>query len=306
MMGICDGRVVIVTGAGRGIGREHALAFAAEGAKVVVNDLGAGLDGSNVGESPAEQVVAEIKAAGGEAVVNGNDISSWDGAKELVQQAIDTFGGLDVLVNNAGFLRDKMLVGMSESDWDNVINVHLKGHYAPLRHAAEYWRAESKAGRPRAARVINTTSGAGLFGSVGQGNYATAKAGIALLTIQTAAEMKGYGVTANAIAPAARTRMTTSAGEGMAAQMAAPEDGSFDAMDPANISPLVVWLGSEESAPVTGRVFEVEGGKVTVCDGWQRAASEDKGARWEPAELGSVVPGLLEGSPTPVPVYGAR
>ena len=305
-MGICDGRVVIVTGAGRGIGREHALAFAAEGAKVVVNDLGAGLDGSNVGESPAEQVVAEIKAAGGDAVVNGNDISSWDGARDLVQQAIDTFGGLDVLVNNAGFLRDKMLVGMSESDWDNVITVHLKGHYAPLRHAAEYWRAESKAGRPRQARVINTSSGAGLFGSVGQGNYATAKAGIALLTIQTAAEMKGYGVTANAIAPSARTRMTTSAGEEMASQMAAPEDGSFDVMDPANISPLVVWLGSEESSQVSGRVFEVEGGKVTVCDGWQRAASEDKGAKWDPAEIGSVVPRLLDESPTPVPVYGAR
>ena len=305
-MGICDGRVVIVTGAGRGIGREHALAFAAEGAKVVVNDLGAGIDGQDVGEHPAEQVVAEIKAAGGDAVVNGNDISSWEGARELVKQAIDTYGGLDVLVNNAGFLRDKMLVGMSEEDWDKVTGVHLKGHFAPLRHAAEYWRAESKAGRPRAARVINTSSGAGLFGSVGQGNYATAKAGIALLTIQTAAEMKGYGVTANAIAPAARTRMTTSAGEGMAAQMAAPEDGSFDAMDPANISPLVVWLGSEESGDVTGRVFEVEGGKVTVCDGWQRAASEDKGAKWDPAELGSVVPRLLTESPTPVPVYGAR
>ncbi|AWH94682.1 MULTISPECIES: SDR family oxidoreductase [Dietzia] len=305
-MGICDGRVVIVTGAGRGIGREHALAFAAEGARVVVNDLGAGLDGSDVGESPAEQVVEEIRAAGGEAVVNGNDISSWEGARELVQQAIDHFGGLDVLVNNAGFLRDKMLVGMGEQDWDNVITVHLKGHFAPLRHAAEYWRAESKAGRPRQARVINTSSGAGLFGSVGQGNYATAKAGIALLTVQTAAEMKGYGVTANAIAPAARTRMTTSAGEGMASQMAAPEDGSFDAMDPANVSPLVVWLGSTESADVTGRVFEVEGGKVTVCDGWQRAASEDKGAKWDPAELGSVVPRLLSESPAPVPVYGAR
>lgn len=305
-MGICDGRVVIVTGAGRGIGREHALAFAAEGAKVVVNDLGAGIDGQDVGEHPAEQVVAEIKAAGGEAVVNGNDISSWDGARELVQQAIDTFGGLDVLVNNAGFLRDKMLVGMSEEEWDKVTGVHLKGHFAPLRHAAEYWRAESKAGRPRAARVINTSSGAGLFGSVGQGNYATAKAGIALLTIQTAAEMKGYGVTANAIAPSARTRMTTSAGEGMAAQMAAPADGSFDVMDPANVSPLVVWLGSEGSGEVSGRVFEVEGGKVTVCDGWQRAASEDKGAKWDPAELGSVVPRLISESPAPVPVYGAR
>ena len=305
-MGICDGRVVIVTGAGRGIGREHALAFAAEGAKVVVNDLGAGIDGRDVGEHPAEQVVAEIKAAGGEAVVNGNDISSWEGARELVQQAIDTFGGLDVLVNNAGFLRDKMLVGMSEEEWDKVTTVHLKGHFAPLRHAAEYWRAEAKAGRPRQARVINTSSGAGLFGSVGQGNYATAKAGIALLTIQTAAEMKGYGVTANAIAPSARTRMTTSAGEAMAEQMAPPADGSFDVMDPANVSPLVVWLGSEESSEVSGRVFEVEGGKVTVCDGWQRAATQDKGAKWDPAELGSVVPRLLAESPTPVPVYGAR
>ena len=305
-MGICDGRVVIVTGAGRGIGREHALAFAAEGAKVVVNDLGAGLDGTDVGEHPAEQVVEEIRAAGGEAVVNGDDVSSWDGAENLVRQAVDTFGGLDVLVNNAGFLRDKMLVGMSEDEWDRVTTVHLKGHFATLRYAAAYWRAESKAGRPRAARVINTSSGAGLFGSVGQGNYAAAKAGIALLTIQAAAEMKGYGVTVNAIAPAARTRMTTSAGEGMASAMAAPEDGSFDAMDPANISPLVVWLGSEASGDVTGRVFEVEGGRVTVCDGWQRAASKDKGDRWEPAELGDVVPALIAESPEPVPVYGAR
>lgn len=302
-MGICDGRVVIVTGAGRGIGREHALAFASEGAQVVVNDLGAG---GEAGEHPADQVVAEIKSIGGEAVVNGDDVSSWEGAKALVQQAVDTFGALDVLVNNAGLLRDKMLVGMSEEEWDKVTTVHLKGHYAPLRHAAEYWRAESKAGRPRAARVINTSSGAGLFGSVGQGNYAAAKAGIAQLTIQAAAEMKSYGITANAIAPAARTRMTTSAGEGMASQMAAPEDGSFDAMDPANISPLVVWLGSEGSGDVTGRVFEVEGGTVTVCDGWQRAASRDKGAKWDPAELGSVVPRLLAESPAPVPVYGAR
>lgn len=306
MSGIMDGRVVIVTGAGRGIGREHALAFAAEGAKVVVNDLGAGLDGTDVGEHPAEQVVAEIRAAGGEAVVNGDDVASWEGAENLVRTAVESFGGLDVLVNNAGFLRDKMLVGMSEQEWDAVIRVHLKGHFAPLRHAAAYWRAESKAGRPRRARVVNTSSGAGLFGSVGQGNYAAAKAGIAEMTIQAAAEMGGYGVTVNAIAPAARTRMTTSAGEAMAAQMAAPADGSFDAMDPANISPLVVWLGSEGAGDVTGRVFEVEGGRVTVCDGWQRAASEDKGARWEPAELGTVIPRLLAESPRPVKAYGAR
>jgi len=305
-MGIVDGRVVIITGAGRGIGREHALAYAAEGAKVVVNDLGAGLDGTDVGEHPAEQVVAEIKAAGGEAVVNGDDVASWDGAANLVQTAIDNFGGLDVLVNNAGFLRDKMLVSMDESDWDNVIRVHLKGHFAPLRHAAAYWRAESKAGRPRAARIINTSSGAGLYGSVGQGNYAAAKAGIAEMTIQAAAEMKGYGVTANAIAPAARTRMTTSAGEAMAAQMAAPADGSFDAMDPANISPLVVWLGSEESGSVSGRVFEIEGGLIALSDGWQRSAKRDKGARWNPAELGPVVADILAEGPAPMPVYGAR
>jgi NAD(P)-dependent dehydrogenase (short-subunit alcohol dehydrogenase family) len=298
--------VVIVTGAGRGIGREHALAFAAEGAKVVVNDIGAGLDGSLAGESPAEQVVAEIKAAGGEAVVNGDDVADWAGAENLVRTAIDSFGALDILVNNAGFLRDKMLVSMSEEDWDNVIRVHLKGHFATLRHAAAYWRAESKAGNPRAARVINTSSGAGLYGSVGQGNYSAAKAAIAELTIQAAAEMKAYGVTVNAIAPSARTRMTTSSGDAMAAQMAAPEDGSFDAMDPANVSPLVVWLGSVESGSVSGRVFEVEGGIVSVTDGWQRSIKRDKGARWDPAELGPVVEEILAQAPTPMPVYGAR
>ena len=306
MSGIVDGRVVIVTGAGRGIGREHALAFAREGAKVVVNDIGAGLDGTATGESPAEQVVAEIIAAGGEAVVNGDDVADWAGAQNVVNTAIKEFGGLDVLVNNAGFLRDKMLVMMSEEDWDNVIRVHLKGHFAMLRHAAAYWRAESKAGNPRAARVINTSSGAGLYGSVGQGNYSAAKAAIAELTIQAAAEMKGYGVTVNAIAPSARTRMTTGSGDAMAAQMAAPEDGSFDAMDPANVSPLVVWLGSEESAQVSGRVFEVEGGTISVSDGWQRSIKRDKGAKWDPAELGPVVKDILEEAPTPMPVYGAR
>lgn len=306
MSGIVAGRVVIVTGAGRGIGREHALAYAREGAKVVVNDIGAGLDGSTTGESPAEQVVAEIKSSGGEAVVNGDDVADWAGARNLVNTAIETFGALDILVNNAGFLRDKMLVSMSEEDWDNVIRVHLKGHFAMLRHAAAYWRAESKAGKPRAARVINTSSGAGLYGSVGQGNYAAAKAAIAELTIQAAAEMKAYGVTVNAIAPSARTRMTTSAGDAMAAQMAPPEDGSFDTMDPANVSPLVVWLGSEEAGSVSGRVFEVEGGTVSVTDGWQRSVKRDKGARWDPAELGPVVTDILAEAPTPMPVYGAR
>ncbi|PXW35479.1 UNVERIFIED_CONTAM: NAD(P)-dependent dehydrogenase (short-subunit alcohol dehydrogenase family) [Williamsia faeni] len=306
MSGIVAGRVVIVTGAGRGIGREHALAFAREGAKVVVNDIGAGLDGTATGESPAEQVVAEIVAAGGQAVVNGDDVADWAGAQNVVNTAIGEFGGLDVLVNNAGFLRDKMLVMMSEEDWDNVIRVHLKGHFAMLRHAAAYWRAESKAGRARAARVINTSSGAGLYGSVGQGNYSAAKAAIAELTIQAAAEMAGYGVTVNAIAPSARTRMTTGSGDAMAAQMAVPEDGSFDTMDPANVSPLVVWLGSEESAQVSGRVFEVEGGTISVSDGWQRSIKRDKGSRWDPAELGPVVKDILEQAPTPMPVYGAR
>ncbi|NLU82213.1 SDR family oxidoreductase [Rhodococcus sp. HNM0569] len=304
MSGLVDGRVVIVTGAGRGIGRAHALAFAAEGARVVVNDIGAGLDGSATEEHPAEQVVAEIKAAGGDAVVNGDDVASWDGAANLVRTAIDTFGRLDVLVNNAGFLRDRMLVGMSEAEWDAVVRVHLKGHFATLRHAAEYWRAQSKAGTPVDARIINTSSGAGLQGSIGQGNYAAAKAGIAELTIQAAAELKNYGVTVNAIAPAARTRMTLGAGGAMADSMAAPDDG-FDSMAPENISPLVVWLASAEAADVSGRVFEVEGGKITVAEGWRHGPSQDKGARWDPKELAPVVTDLLAKAETPTPVYGA-
>ena len=304
MSGLVDGRVVIITGAGRGIGRAHALAFAAEGAKVVVNDIGAGADGSATGESPAEQVVAEIIAAGGQAVVNGDDVADWAGAENLIKTAIDTFGGLDVLVNNAGFLRDRMLVGMSEGEWDAVIRVHLKGHFAPLRHAAAYWRAEAKAGKTVDARIINTSSGAGLQGSIGQGNYAAAKAGIAEMTIQAAAELKNYGVSVNAIAPAARTRMTVGAGGAMAEAMAAPEEG-FDAMAPENISPLVVWLGSAESKDVTGRVFEVEGGKITVAEGGRHGPSEDKGDRWDPKEIGPVVATLLEKAEIPTPVYGA-
>ena len=304
MSGVVDGRVVIVTGAGRGIGRAHALAFAAEGAKVVVNDIGAGIDGSATGESPAEQVVAEIVAAGGEAVVNGDDVADWAGAENLIRTAIDTYGRLEVLVNNAGFLRDRMLVGMSEQEWDAVVRVHLKGHFATLRHAAAYWRAEAKAGNPVDARIVNTSSGAGLQGSIGQGNYAAAKAGIAELTIQAAAELKNYGVTVNAIAPAARTRMTVGAGGAMAEAMAAPEEG-FDAMAPENISPLVVWLGSVDSKDVSGRVFEVEGGKITVAEGWRHGPAQDKGARWEPKEIGPVVADLLAKAEDPVPVYGA-
>ena len=299
-MGLVDGRVVVVTGAGRGIGRAHALAFAAEGARVVINDIGVGLDGS-AGDSPAHEVVDQIKAAGGEAVTNGDDVADWSGARNLVKTAVDTFGGLDVLVNNAGFIRDRMLANTSEEEWDAVIRVHLKGHFAPLRHAAEYWRARSKAGEPVDARVINTSSGAGLQGSVGQGNYSAAKAGIAALTLVAAAEMGRYGVTVNAIAPAARTRMTEKV---FADTMAAPEDG-FDAMAPENVSPLVVWLGSAESRDVTGKVFEVEAGLIRVAEGWAHGPQVDKGARWDPSELGPVVADLLAKARPPVPVYGA-
>jgi NAD(P)-dependent dehydrogenase (short-subunit alcohol dehydrogenase family) len=300
MTPLCAGRVVVVTGAGRGLGRAHALAFAAEGAAVVVNDVGVALDGTGAESAPAQDVVAEIEDAGGRAVANSDDVADWAGAERLIATAVDAFGRLDVLVNNAGFLRDRMLVNLSEQEWDAVVRVHLKGHFATMRHAAAYWRAESKAGRQPDARVINTSSGAGLLGSVGQGNYAAAKAGIVGLTLVAAAEFARYGVTVNAIAPAARTRMTEQA---FADTMAAPSDG-YDAMAPENVSPLVVWLGSAESAPVTGRVFEVEGGTVSVADGWQHGPARDKGARWEPSELGPVVAELLAQAPRPAPVYG--
>jgi len=299
-VGICDGRVVIVTGAGGGLGRAHALAFAKAGASVVVNDIGTSREGDGASAAPAQQVVDEIVAAGGRAVANTDDVADWDGAQRLVQAAVDSFGRLDVLVNNAGFLRDRMLAGMSVEEWDAVIRVHLRGHFCTLRHAAAYWRDEAKAGRAPDARIINTSSGAGLMGSVGQGNYAAAKAGIVGLTLNAAAELARYGVTANAIAPAARTRMTEVA---MPDMMKAPDSG-FDAMAPENVSPLVVWLGSAESKDVTGRVFEVEGGLVSVADGWQHGPKVDKGARWEPAELGPVVRDLLDKAPAPTPVYG--
>jgi len=300
MSGLCDGRVVIVTGSGGGLGKAHARAFAAEGAHVVVNDIGTSREGEGTSAGPAQQVVDEIQALGGDAVADTHDVADWEGAQQLVQTALDVFGGLDVLVNNAGFLRDRMLANMSVEEWDAVIRVHLRGHFCPLRHAAAYWRDEGKAGRTRDARIINTSSGAGLMGSVGQGNYAAAKAGIAALTIQAAAELGRYGVTVNAIAPSARTRMTEVA---MPDMMRAPESG-FDAMAPENVSPLVVWLGSAESKDVTGRVFEVEGGIVSVADGWQHGPRVDKGDRWAPAELGDVVRRLLDEAPAPTPVYG--
>jgi NAD(P)-dependent dehydrogenase (short-subunit alcohol dehydrogenase family) len=301
-VGLCDGRVVIVTGAGRGIGREHALEFARQGAMVVVNDLGAELDGSGGSTGPAGEVVDTIRAMGGEAIANGEDVADWEGTARLVQAAIDEFGGLDVVVNNAGFLRDRMFFSTGEDEWDAVIRVHLKGHFCTARHAAAYWREQSKAGATVDARIINTSSGAGLMGSVGQGTYSAAKAGIAALTLVQAAEMGRYGVTANAIAPSARTRMTEAV---FADTMAAPTDDSFDAMSPANISPLVAWLGSADSRDVTGRVFEVEAGKISVADGWQHGPEIDRGNRWDPIEVGAAVRELLAAAPTPAPVYGA-
>jgi len=279
-------RVVIVTGAGRGIGRAHALAFAATGYSVVVNDL----------DDAAEEVAAEI---GG--VVNRDDVADWDGAARMVDTALDSFGRLDVLVNNAGFVRDRMLVNLSESEWDDVVRVHMKGHFAPLRHAASYWRSQHKAGTPVAARVINTTSGAGLLGSVGQGNYSAAKAGILGLTFVAAAELGRYGVTVNAIAPAARTQMTA---DTFADQMAAPSQG-FDAMAPENVSPLVVWLGGEDAGDVTGRVFEVDGGRICLADGWRRGPTVEREERWPVSEVGLAVRALLDKAAPPEPVYGA-
>ena len=301
MSGICEGRVVIVTGAGRGIGRAHALEFARQGAKVVVNDLGVAADGSGQAESPAAEVVAAIRAAGGQAIANGDDVADWEGARRLIGAAIEAFGRLDVLVNNAGFTRDRMVVGASEEEWDAVIRVHLKGHFAPTRHAAAYWRERSKGGERLDARIINTSSGAGLLGSVGQGAYSAAKAGIAALTLVEAAELGRYGVTANAIAPAARTRMT----ETVFADMMKKPDSGFDAMAPENVSPIVVWLGSAESRDVTGRVFEVSGGAISVAEGWREGPKVDSGARWEAREVGAAVRELLGRATVGRKPYGA-
>jgi NAD(P)-dependent dehydrogenase (short-subunit alcohol dehydrogenase family) len=288
-MGICDGRVVIVTGSGRGIGREHALAYAAEGAKVVVNDLGGDMRGDGGDPSPAMEVVEEIKAMGGEAVADGENVADFAGAGRMVQRAIDSFGRLDTIVNNAGILRDRMLTNMEESEWDSVIAVHLKGTFGPTRHAAAYWREQAKAGNPVQGRIVNTSSPSGVFGNAGQTNYGAAKAGIAAFTIICGLELERYGVCANAIAPVARTRMTENLGFGQA-----PEGATFDALDPANISPVVVWLGSNENADVNGRVFLVDGDRVSVAEGWRRGpTARNDGMRWEPAQLTKVVPDLV-------------
>jgi len=290
---ILEGRVAIVTGAGRGIGRAHALELARQGAKLVVNDYGVSLAGEGTGESPADEVVAMIKEMGGEAVANGGDVADFEQAAAMVQQAIDTYGGLDVLVNNAGFVRDRMLVNTSEEEWDAVIRVHLKGHFAPLRHAGAYWRNEAKEGRTRAARVINTSSGAGLQGSIGQATYSAAKAGIAGLTLVAAAELGRYGVTVNAIAPVARTRMTEGAFDTSA--MALPEDNA----------PIVAWLASVEAGDITGRVVEVDGGQICLEQGWAHGPKNDLGRRWEAVEVGDALRALIADGAAPEPVYGA-
>jgi NAD(P)-dependent dehydrogenase (short-subunit alcohol dehydrogenase family) len=299
-MGICDGRIVIVTGAGRGLGRSYALAFAREGARVVVNDLGTSLHGEGRDTKTAQAVVDEIKAEGGQAVANGDDISEWDSSKRLVQTAIDAFGGLDVVVNNAGFVRDRMFVSATIEEWDATMKVHLRGHFCVSRHAVDYWRAAAKQGKPVDARIINTSSGAGLNGSIAQSAYSAAKGGIASLTLVQAAELGKYGITANALAPAARTRMTEQA---FADRMKRPETG-FDVQDPDNIAPTVVWLGSAGSRHVTGCVFELEGGKIMIADGWNDGPRVDQGARWLPAEVGAAVDRLLAERRPQKKVYG--
>jgi NAD(P)-dependent dehydrogenase (short-subunit alcohol dehydrogenase family) len=291
-MGALDGRVAIITGAGRGIGREHALLFASEGAKVVVNDLGGAVDGSGDDRSAADLVADEIRALGGEAIANADDVSDWEGGKRLVDSAIEAFGDLHVLVNNAGILRDRLLVNMTEEEWDSVIRVHLKGHFVPTHWAAAYWREQSKAGHDVRAAVVNTSSTSGLLGNPGQTNYGAAKAGIAALTIISSQELSRYGVRVNAVAPAARTRMTE-ATPGLSDIVQAPADpGTFDAWDPANVSPLVGYLATED-CPFTGKTFFIQGGQVQYFQPWSLTKEIDRQSRWTIAELAEQVPSIV-------------
>ena len=276
-MGALEGRVAIITGAGRGLGREHALLFAAEGAKVVVNDLGGTNDGTGNDITPAQQTVADIEAMGGQAIVNGDNVADWDGAARLVQSAIDAFGDLDILVNNAGILRDRVLVNMSEAEWDAVIAVHLKGHFAPTRHAAAYWREQAKAGVTKPRNLVHTSSTSGLFSNPGQSNYGAAKSGIATFSQICAKELSRYNVKSNAIAPAARTRLTL-ATPGLEDVMA-PKEGAFDMWDPANVSPVVAYLSSEKCA-FNGETFFVQGGQVTRVQSWTMAEEINQNDRW--------------------------
>lgn len=290
-MGSLDDRVAIITGAGRGIGREHALLFASEGARVVVNDMGGANDGTGTDLSPAEQTVADIEAAGGQAVVNGDDVSDWGGAERLVNSAIEHFGDLDIVVNNAGILRDRLVVNMTEDEWDAVIKVHLKGHFAPTHFAAAYWRAQHKAGVIKPRNLVHTSSTSGLFSNPGQTNYGAAKSGIATFSQIAAKELARYGVKSNTIAPAARTRLTL-ATPGVQDLMTAKE-GQFDQWDPANISPLVAYLASADCA-FNGETFFVQGGTVTRVESWALGPSvlHDEG-RWDVAGLAAAMGGLV-------------
>ena len=299
-MGLLDGNVAIVTGAGRGIGREEALLLSSEGARVIVNDVGGALTNTSADEHPAEDVVALIKERGGEAAVNGDDISSWEGGKNVVDQAVDTFGGLDILVNNAGILRDKMSFNMEESDWDDVIRVHLKGHFAPTHHAAVYWRNKAKAGEDVTGRIINTSSEAGLYGNAGQANYGAAKAGIAALTWILARELGRYGVTSNAVAPRARTRMTETlfGSEGMGA-----EEGAFDAWDPKNIANVVAFLAAPASADISGQILVVFGASIWAMSAYQAVGQLTRDAAWSPEELIAAKGELFKGVGSGVPPF---
>ena len=299
--GICSGRIVVVTGAGTGIGREHALAFARHGADLVVNDLGGAVDGTGASIGPASEVVDQIRALGGRAIVNGDDVADEAGAERLVGAAVEEFGRLDVLLNNAGILRDRMLVNMTYDEWDGVIRVHLRGTFGPMHVAARHWRERSKAGETVDGRIINTTSASGIYGNVGQTNYGAAKAGIAALTIIAAKELARYGVTVNAIAPAAATRMTIPLNPSAADPL--PE-GVFDPRSPANIAPLVVWLGSTRSAAVTGRVFNVRGGRISVAEGWRAGPGIDGQRAWDPWELDELVPDLVARAQPNAPMSG--
>ncbi len=291
MSKVCENRAAIVTGAGSGLGRAYAMALAAEGASVVVNDING---------DAANGVVGEIKAAGGKAVADTHDITNWDDAGNIVKSSINEFGDIHAVVNNAGIVRDRMFTSMSEQEWDDVIRVHLKGHFCVTSHAARHWREQSKAGKEVSGRIINTSSAAGLQGSIAQSNYAAAKGGIATLTIVQAAEMGRYGVTANTLAPQARTGMT----EKLFADMMKKPDEGFDMFDPANVSPLVVWLASAHSGDVTGRCFEIFGGKLSVADGWRTGPEVDKGGRWEASEIGDAVRGIIKRSVPPQKIYG--
>lgn len=292
-MAICEGRSVIITGAGGGLGRAYALAFAEQGAQVVVNDIRA---------EAAADVAGEIRAAGGQAIANSDDITTLASAQRIVDAALSAFGEVHVLVNNAGVLRDRMFISLTEEDWDLVMRVHLKGHYCLANILGRRWRDLAKAGTPVAGRIINTSSGAGLQGSIGQANYSAAKGGIAALTLVQAAELARYGVTANALAPAARTAMTEGA---MPDVVKVPDDGSFDAWAPENVAPLVVWLGSAESGAVTGQVFESQGGRISLGDGWRTGTTRDKGGRWRVEEVGPVVAQILAQAPAPQKVWGS-